>query len=119
MSTIVWSMRTTGPGAIHTCAINDRGRGRVRTPKTDFEERKYIASTLSNDGIVPILQLLKSVNGVCEFTGAFKHFSTKSSKMAPAEEMFMAGITRTASRQHPYHCIQKAVDGLSQLLNRS
>lgn len=43
-------------------------------------------------GIVPILQLLKSVDNACHFTSAFRHFSTKHSKMKPSVETLMAGI---------------------------
>ena len=67
-------------------------RCRVRTPKTDYESRSFIASTLTQQGIVPILDLLKGVDRVCQFTGAFKHFSTKHSKMKLTNEALMAGI---------------------------
>ena len=67
-------------------------RCRVRTPKTDYESRSFIASTLTQQGIVLILDLLKGVDRVCQFTGAFKHFSTKHRKMKPTNEALMAGI---------------------------
>jgi TnpA family transposase len=73
-------------------SVRDDGKCRVRTPKTDYDTDSFISSTLSRPGIVPILQLLKSVDNACHFTSAFKHFSTKHSKMKPSAETLMAGI---------------------------
>lgn len=67
-------------------------RCRVKTPKTDYDSRSFIASTLTGKGIVPILDLLKGVDRVCQFTKAFKHHSTKHSKLTPSSESLMAGI---------------------------
>ena len=73
-------------------SIGADNRCRVATPKTDYESRSFIASNLTEQGIVPILDLLKGVDHVCKFTAAFKHFSTKHSKMKPSNEVIMAGI---------------------------
>ena len=73
-------------------SVGADGRSRVATPKTDYESRSFIASTLTEQGIVPILDLLKGIDRVCQFTIAFKHFSTKHSKMKPTNETLMAGI---------------------------
>jgi hypothetical protein len=73
-------------------SVRDDGKCRVRTPKTDYDTDSFISSTLTRQGIVPILQLLKSVDSAYHFTSAFKHFSTKHSKMKPSAETLMAGI---------------------------
>lgn len=68
------------------------GNPRIRTPRTDFEDKSFISDTLSQDGYIPILQLLKEVNQACAFTESFKHLSPKNVKMKPSEEVLMAGI---------------------------
>lgn len=78
---------------INTALTFKNGRvSRVSTPKTDFEEKSFISDALSQDGYIPILQLLKEVNQACQFTGDFKHLSPKNVKMKPKEETLMAGI---------------------------
>jgi TnpA family transposase len=78
---------------INTSLTFKDGRvSRVSTPKTDFQEESFIADALSQDGYIPILQLLKEVNQVCQFTADFKHLSPKNVKMKPKEETLMAGI---------------------------
>ena len=72
--------------------IREDGRYNVRTPKTDYDTHSFISTTLMGQGIVPILQLLKSVDKACDFTSTFKHFSTKHSKMKPSAETLMAGL---------------------------
>jgi TnpA family transposase len=72
--------------------IKDGRVSRVTTPKTDFEEKSFISSTLSEGGYIPILQLLKEVNQASNFTDCFKHLSPKNVKMKPREEMLMAGL---------------------------
>ncbi|MEM8563562.1 MAG: Tn3 family transposase [Pseudomonadota bacterium] len=79
-------------GANSHMSVSDTGKCRVRTPKTGFDTHSYISSTLSRQGIVPILQLLQRVDRACQFTKAFKHFSTKRSKMKPSRETLMAGV---------------------------
>lgn len=90
------SYRTTNEafmaGANNYMSVNDAGKCRVRTPKTEFDTHSFISSTLSRQGIIPILQLLKGVDSACQFTRAFKHFSTKRSKMKPSPETLMAGV---------------------------
>jgi len=73
-------------------SVSADGRCRITTPKTDYASHSFIASTLTDNGIVPILDLLKGVDQVCDFTDSFTHFSTKHSKMKPAIETLMAGI---------------------------
>lgn len=68
------------------------GRCRVRTEKSNYDTHSFISSTLSQEGIVPILQLLKGIDFVCNYSGAFRHFSTKRAKMKPRKETLYAGI---------------------------
>ena len=73
-------------------SVDDKGYCRVRTNKTDSEDKSFIASTLKQNGYIPILQVLKEVNRVCNFIDCFKHLSPKHHKMKPTEELLMAGI---------------------------
>ena len=73
-------------------SVDDNGYCRVRTPKTDSNDKSFIASTLSQNGYVPILQVLKEVNRVSDFINCFKHLSPKHHKMKSTEEILMAGI---------------------------
>ena len=73
-------------------SVDDKGYCRVRTPKTDSDEKSFIATTLSQNGYVPILQVLKEVNRVSDFISCFKHLSPKHHKTKPTEEILMAGI---------------------------
>ncbi|KZY30270.1 hypothetical protein A3729_10845 [Oleiphilus sp. HI0043] len=78
---------------INTALTFKNGRvSRVKTSKTDFEEKSFISDALSQDGYIPILQLLKEVNQVCQFTQDFQHLSPKNVKMKPKEETLMAGV---------------------------
>lgn len=73
-------------------SVDEVGYCRVRTPKTDSDDTSFISSTLSQNGYIPILQVLKEVNRVCHFIRSFKHLSSKHHKMRPTEEVLMAGI---------------------------
>lgn len=68
------------------------GKPVVRTPSIELENKEYIATTLSDNGYIPILNLLKDINNITDFTKGFKHFSNKNSKMKPSEEVLLAGI---------------------------
>jgi len=68
------------------------GKPMVRTPSIELENKEYIATTLSDNGYIPILSLLKDINNIADFTKGFKHFSNKHSKMKPSEEILLAGI---------------------------
>lgn len=64
----------------------------AHTPRTDFDTESLISATLGEGGIVPILGLLRTVDDACHFTRAFKHHSTRHSKMKPSAETLMAGL---------------------------
>lgn len=72
--------------------IGSDGRIRIRTPATEYESGSFISSTLSERGIVPILDVLKAADGFCEFTRSMTHFSTKRVKLNARPEVMMAGI---------------------------
>lgn len=73
-------------------SVDEAGYCRVRTPKTDSDDTSFISSTLTQNGYIPILQVLKEVNRLCHFIRSFKHLSPKHHKMRPTEEVLMAGI---------------------------
>lgn len=74
------------------CYLRDDGFVTVNTPRTDFDESSYIASTLNERGIVPVFDVLKVADRYCGFTDRFTHFSNKHSKMEIEPEYVMAGI---------------------------
>ena len=57
------------------------GKPVVRTPSIETENKEYIATTLSDNGYIPSLHLLKDINNITDFTKGFEHFSNKHSKM--------------------------------------
>lgn len=73
-------------------SISKKGRCRVRTPKTDYAEHSFIASTLSQPGIISIVDLLKVVNQATGFIKSFRHFSNKRVKIKPSAEAIIAGV---------------------------
>ncbi len=73
-------------------SIDDSGYAKVRTPATSFSEEGYIGSILTENGIVPVLQVLKDINQTSEFIRCFKHLSPKHHKLKPSPETVMAGI---------------------------
>ena len=44
------------------------GKPMVRTPSIELENKEYIATTLSDNGYIPILSLLKDINNIADFT---------------------------------------------------
>lgn len=68
------------------------GKPMVGTPSIELENKEYIATTLSDNGYIPIPGLLKDINNITDFTKGVKHFSNKNSKMKPSEKVLLAGI---------------------------
>ncbi|MCH9695553.1 MAG: Tn3 family transposase [Gammaproteobacteria bacterium] len=68
------------------------GRPQVTTPPTDYANESTIAAVLAGQGIVPILKLLKAIDPICHFSGAFKHHSPKRVKLQPSPELLMGGL---------------------------
>ncbi len=72
--------------------INRHGQPSIRTPSVESQDREYISDTLSSSGYVPILDVLREINGATGFTDSLKHHSNKNVKMKPEEDVFLAGI---------------------------
>jgi TnpA family transposase len=72
--------------------FNLSGKPVVSTASIKLENKEFIATTLSDNGYVSVLGLLKDINKHTDFTKCFKHFSNKNSKMRPTEEILLAGI---------------------------
>jgi hypothetical protein len=72
--------------------IDDKGKFKISTPKTDSDESEYVSALLGQAGFFPILQILSDINKVTEFTDAFKHHSVKNKKMNPKAQTIFAGI---------------------------
>jgi TnpA family transposase len=72
--------------------VDNTGYVKIRTPATSFSEDGYIGNVLTQNGIIPILQVLKDINQTSEFISCFKHFSAKHHKLKPSAETILAGI---------------------------
>ena len=72
--------------------VNEKGYVKVRTPATTFSENGYVGQALAENGIVPVLQILREVNQSHEFITCFKHLSPKHHKLKPSAETVLAGI---------------------------
>lgn len=68
------------------------GRFHVKTPAIDYEQSKYISSVLANDGEIPIMQVLRETDRVCQFTDLFTHHSNRNTVKAISPEIGIAGI---------------------------
>jgi len=72
--------------------MRPNGRFHVKTPAIDYEKSKYISSILANDGEIPIIQVLREADRVCQFTGLFTHHSNRNSVKEITSEVGIAGI---------------------------
>ncbi len=72
--------------------IDTSGHVKVRTPATPFSEEEYVSSLLTENGIVPVLKILRDVNQTTNFINCFKHLSPKHHKLKPTVETVLAGI---------------------------
>jgi TnpA family transposase len=72
--------------------IDAAGHAKVRTPATPFSDDEYVGTLLTENGIVPVLQILQNVNHATEFIRCFKHLSPKYHKLKPTTETVLAGI---------------------------
>lgn len=73
-------------------AFDKKGVAKVRTPETNFSEDGYVGQMLVNNGIVPVLQILREISQSCNFLSCFKHLSPKHHKLKPSVETVLAGI---------------------------
>ena len=73
-------------------SFDKKGIAKVRTPETDFNEDGYVGKVLVENGIVPVLQILREVTQSCDFLSCFKHLSPKHHKLKPSAETVLAGI---------------------------
>ena len=72
--------------------IDNNGKTIIATPSIESDDTKYIASLLTQIGVVPIIQVLTDINAVVNFTNSFKHFSIKYKKMKQKPSTIFAGI---------------------------
>lgn len=73
-------------------SIDEKSLVKVRTPATEFSEEGYVGSLLADNGIVPVLQILREINQGNGFIECFKHLSPKHHKLKPTAETVLAGI---------------------------
>ena len=73
----------------------DGGKVHVSTSATDWSDEEYVPSLLKDKGLIPLLQVLRDINQITEFTRCFKHLSVKHSRLKPSPETIFAGIMGT------------------------
>jgi hypothetical protein len=73
-------------------SVEDSGYTSVRTPATEYSEKGYIGSLLTERGLMPVLQVLRDINNTGNFVDCFKHLSPKHHKLKPTAEIVLAGI---------------------------
>ena len=73
-------------------SVDEKGYVRVRTPAISYSEDGYIGQVLTENGIVPVLQILRQINQNNDFINCFKHLSPKHHKLKPSAETILAGI---------------------------
>ena len=81
-----------GEGNNTYLSVDDSGYAKVSTPGTSFSEDGYNGTLLKENGIVPILRVLRDINRTSDFTRYFKHLSPKHHKLKPNVETVLAGI---------------------------
>jgi TnpA family transposase len=72
--------------------FNNKLKIKVATPKTDSKQEEFISTLLSDNGYVPILDVLSAIDVSTEFGSCFKHHGNKNVKMKPTNETIFAGI---------------------------
>jgi len=68
------------------------GRFYVKTPAIDYDQSKFISTLLAYDGEIPIMQVLRETNRVCQFTNHFAHHANRNSVNEITPEIAIAGI---------------------------
>ena len=72
--------------------VDEKGKVNVQTPATEFSVAGDIGTLLADNGIVPVLQILREINQEYDFTHCLKHLSPKHHKLKPTAETILAGI---------------------------
>lgn len=73
-------------------SIDEKGYVKVRTPAISYSEDGDVGQVLTENGIVPVLQILRQINQSSDFIACFKHLSPKHHKLKPSAETILAGI---------------------------
>ncbi|BDS15678.1 transposase [Aureispira anguillae] len=72
--------------------LNKNGKFHVKTPKIEKEEIKNALAIFPNEKIIPISEILATVNQITGYLDAFEHYHPHYRKQRPDENVFFAGI---------------------------
>lgn len=72
--------------------LNKNGKFHVKTPKIEKEEIKNASAIFPNEKIIPISEILATVNQLTGYLDAFEHYQPHYRKQRPDENVFFAGI---------------------------
>jgi hypothetical protein len=89
--------------------MRPNGRFHVTTPAIDYEKSKYISSLLSGEGKVPVLQVLKEVDRITDFTKSLTHHSVKNTPKQVGEQVAIAAIMALGCNIGPRRMARKSV----------
>ena len=73
-------------------SVDENGSIKIRTPAIPYSEDGFIGQVLTENGIVPVLQILRQINQRNDFTACFKHLSPKHHKLKANADTILAGI---------------------------
>lgn len=62
------------------------------TPPLEKPDYESVSEIIGRERYVPILHMLSRVNGLTQFTSAFRHHKVKGAQSKPGDEVFYAGL---------------------------
>lgn len=72
--------------------FNKDNRPRVTTPKIDETTNHFVHEIIGENIYIPLTKILSDIDYSAKFTSSFLHYSRKSSKDSPAENIIYAAI---------------------------
>lgn len=72
--------------------LREDGKYHVKTPKADTDQRANSLSIFPNEKIIPINEVLATVDGLTNYLDNFKHYQPYYRKQRPAKNVFLAAL---------------------------
>ena len=72
--------------------LNKNEKYHVKTPKVEKEKTKEAGAVFPNEKIIPISEILATINQLTHYLGEFKHYQPYYRKKRPDKNVFLAGI---------------------------
>lgn len=68
------------------------GKPLVKTPRIEVVEQGTVSNLFGNDSFLPLITVLSDIRHSTDFIGSFMHYSKRSNKDVPPEDMIYAAI---------------------------